>query len=541
MPKSILINRRTSKDQKAGQLQQAPASSQNQSQTRHGGDGEGQGQQNTSQSTPKSASTNGGPSMQKEGVRYQTRPGRAEPQEQPQSRKSAAVSVLDISPEKNIPPPPSIEVVDDIATAFSKATNKRLPPVPQRTPSPKQVEAKNVQEKDHTTPRADAQKAKAIPSSLKPGPAPPPAPNHPPAYSKPKQPSLHPQESLSHISGSKAKENAEVMQRLEEERRAIRLQSRENFNSQVWGPALNSDLAEAMRLANERSGTTEASVDVDPDEEKKRYTLPPIHPLFIQKKMPSEEAETKRSGTRESETDWAHGVRLAMAKLENRIQTEANKDPKAFMRARRESAQLRAWVASQKRASEARLSALASGRARPQSPFEQEFVAQLLKESDEKGVKVKHSETPMAEADRMWRGYGSGLTGTTASGTFGTGTFNHYTPFSLTPLAEMDNESGSGSPVQHLALNREPTQQQKQQQPSRTQDQSAPILTQTQAASGSSRMSTFEEKKAARRAGLRDYKSFSSFSTSDMSVAPGALCCNLDLGRFWKPDKVKKQ
>ena len=329
-----------------------------------------------------------------------------------------------------------------------------------------------------------------------------------------------------HVSDAKAKENEEIMSRLEEERRAIRMQNRDNFNSRIWGPALNNELAEAMRLAAERSGTTEAS-DTN-DDEKKRYTLPPIQPLFIRKKTPAEEA--KRDGVRESETDWAQSVRVAMAKLENRIQTEARSDPKAFMRARRESAQLRAWVASQKRASEARLSALASGRARPQSPFEQEFVTQLLKESEE--VKLKHSSTPMAEADRLFRGSGmTGMTGTT--GTFGTGTLPHYTPFSLTPLRETEDESaspiagGSGSG----------------QQPSRVQvpervdnaERPAPVPMQ----SSSSRMSTFEEKKAARRAGLRDYKTFSSFSTSDISVSPGILCC--DLGRFLKPDKFKRQ
>lgn len=500
MPKSILVNRRRSKDTPNQNQSQSPPAQQGRGQSQHGSQ-----QRPATSTSPKTSS--GVTAAKREGVRYDLRSSGVEPQVQ--SRKSAAVSVLDISPQNNI------EIVDDISSAFQKATNKRLPPTPQPTPSPKPIAARNEVQGSYFATRPNAQHY--------PTPAPMPGPVQAvmpslaaPTYEESKQAALRPQDRP--ISDEKAKENAEIMSRLEEERRAIRMQNREIFNSQIWGPALSSDLAEAMRLANERSGTTDASEGID--DERKRYTLPPIEPLFIQKKTPEEEA--KRNGARGSETDWAHGVRLAMAKLENRIQTEARSDPRAFMRARRESAQLRAWVASQKRASEARLSALASGRAQPQSPFEQEFVTQLLKESEE--VKLKHSSTPLAEAERLFRG--SGMTGTT-----GTGTFPRYTPYLLAPLVEMDDEAGSPSGKQPLQT------REREQQPEHRDTAERPAPDPTQ--SSSSRMSTFEEKKAARRAGLRNYKSLSSFSTSEMSGSPGILCCNL--GRFWKPDKFRRQ
>lgn len=111
--------------------------------------------------------------------------------------------------------------------------------------------------------------------------------------------------------------------------------------------------------------------------------------------------------------DWARAVQVALANLELRI---AREDPYSFLRflpGKRESIDLRAWRAEVRRTPEARLSALALGQAVPSSPFEDAFVAELLRENEE--VMLRHNgttkpgitwgEDPLAAADEEGGGY----------------------------------------------------------------------------------------------------------------------------------------
>ncbi|KAL5488394.1 hypothetical protein ACEPAI_6502 [Sanghuangporus weigelae] len=291
-----------------------------------------------------------------------------------------------------------------------------------------------------------------------------------------------------------------------EARRLIRQHNREYFHSRIWDPALQSDFAGAYQLANERDETAGAgpseviNIQVRTQTQKRDslQTLVGPAPPEKDKRYTTNKDDWRRYDNLLDAEDWGRNVRLAMARLEDKITTEATTDPVRFMKARRESAQLRAWIAAQRRTSEARLSAIAMGRVQPESPFEQAFVAELLKEND---IKFKHSSNPMLEAQKLFKDIDSKKNSL----------LPHYVPFSrhplLAPLEEIEAEA----------------KQQDNGSSESTLSDEKPVHVLRR------RFSVFDEKKAARRAG-RSYKSLSTSTQLDQLEMHEARCCGL-----WKP------
>ncbi|EJD00794.1 uncharacterized protein FOMMEDRAFT_157901 [Fomitiporia mediterranea MF3/22] len=428
-----------------------------------------------------------------------------------------------------------------------------------------------------------------------------------------------------------------------EARKLIRQHNRQYFQSQIWDPALAKDFAETYQIANANEGSDQqqfyqrqpppqnlglgaiangingANANANGNGKRNSYSQmliqgtprnswkrtsffrpsPPPKDDDLEKfdwrkfGSPFSSNEKRTSRDRDSRDDWGLSVRLALAKLENKIATEANNDPAKFMKARRESAQLRAWIASQRRTSESRLSKIASARQQLMSlgvtigsggaasgaagtgvgngigavpagrvsagtnatgsggngatnTLEQDddaFVAELLRENE---IKLKHSSNPMGEAERM----------------FGPPNSNHhYTPFSQHPagLATLQEEEAEGESregdhsekAQHLitgdaGIGAHPTVRDRQILSTSTFFRPGPLRSRAK----SSVFSIFDEKKAARREG-REYKSKSKFlstatNTTNATSTTGtstttqsqidqvemqeARCCGL-----WKP------
>ncbi|KAL5527045.1 hypothetical protein ACEPAG_5836 [Sanghuangporus baumii] len=291
-----------------------------------------------------------------------------------------------------------------------------------------------------------------------------------------------------------------------EARRLIRQHNREYFHSRIWDPALQRDFAGAYQLANERDETAGAgpseviNIQAQAQTQKRDslQTLVGPAPPEKDKRYATNKDDWRRYDNLLDAEDWGRNVRLAMARLEDKITTEAITDPVRFMKARRESAQLRAWIAAQRRTSEARLSAIAMGRVRPESPFEQAFIAELLKEND---IKFKHSSNPMLEAQRLFKDIDSKKNSL----------LPHYVPFSQHPLLE---------PLEEIEAE---AKQQDNGSSESTLSEEKPVHVLRR------RFSVFDEKKAARRAG-RSYKSLSTSTQLDQLEMHEARCCGL-----WKP------
>ncbi|KAL5530731.1 hypothetical protein ACEPAF_6989 [Sanghuangporus sanghuang] len=291
-----------------------------------------------------------------------------------------------------------------------------------------------------------------------------------------------------------------------EARRLIRQHNREYFHSKIWDPALQRDFAGAYLLANEHDETAGAGpseiINIQAQTQtQKRSSLQALvgpAPPDKDKRYTTDKDDWRRYENLPDAEDWGRNVRLAMARLEDKITNEATADPARFMKARRESAQLRAWIAAQRRTSEARLSAIAMGRVRPESPFEQAFVAELLKEND---IKFKHSSNPMLDAQKLFKDIDSKKDSL----------LPHYVPFSqhplLAPLEEIEAEA----------------KQQDNGSSESTLSDEKPVHVLRR------RFSVFDEKKAARRAG-RSYKSLSTSTQLDQLEMHEARCCGL-----WKP------
>lgn len=293
-----------------------------------------------------------------------------------------------------------------------------------------------------------------------------------------------------------------------EARRLIRQRNRDFFHSRIWDPAIQKDFAGAYLLANERDEVSEdpqpqkslpqpqpqAGAQPQPQSQPvKRGSRSSWQRLFGPPPPPKDSENIWQKEVAKDIDDWSRSVRMAMAKVENRITTEASADPARFMKARRESAQYRAWVAAQRRASEARLSALASGRLRPESESEEAFVSELLRENAGRRSS-RYSSNPFAEVGRAFR-----------DSSRNSALLPHYTPISqyplLTPLEDIEAEAEEDETSSSSLSDERPRR----------------------------RVSVFDEKKAARRAGRR-YKSFSMSMSLDQLDAGRSRCCGL-----WKP------
>ncbi|KAL5508588.1 hypothetical protein ACEPAH_6207 [Sanghuangporus vaninii] len=336
-----------------------------------------------------------------------------------------------------------------------------------------------------------------------------------PAVTAPSQTQTQPQTQEEAQAARQFRDGKEVLSEIEtkhlsaaEARRLIRQHNREYFHSKIWDPALQRDFAGAYQLANERDETAgagpsgvvniQAQTQTQTQKRDSLQTLLGPAPPEKDKRYATDKDDWRRYENLLDAEDWGRNVRLAMARLEDKITTEATTDPVRFMKARRESAQLRAWIAAQRRTSEARLSAIAMGRVRPESPFEQAFVAELLKEND---IKLKHSSNPMLDAQKLFKDIDSKKNSL----------LPHYVPFSQHPLLE---------PLEEIEA--EAKQQDNASSESTLSDEKPVHVLQR-------RFSVFDEKKAARRAG-RGYKSLSTSTQLDQLEMHEARCCGL-----WKP------
>ena len=315
-----------------------------------------------------------------------------------------------------------------------------------------------------------------------------------------------------------------------EARKLIRQHNREYFHSRIWDPALQEDFVGACQLANEHEEPPEAGpsrvINIQSQSEPKPQNQPQsesqpqprIQPQVPAKsrqrdslqallappvpekdrKVSAEKDDWRRYDSPASAEDWGRSVRLAMARLENKITNEATTDPVRFMKARRESAQLRAWIAAQRRTSEARLSAIAMGRVQPESPFEQAFVAELLKENE---IKFKHSSNPMLEAQKLFKDLDSRKSSL----------LPHYVPFSQHPLL---------APLEEIEAEGKQEEQEGSTESAHSEEEERPVHVFRRT------FSIFDEKKAARRAG-RNYKSLSTSTQLDALEMHEARCCGL--------------
>ncbi|KAH8115774.1 hypothetical protein DFH11DRAFT_1304052 [Phellopilus nigrolimitatus] len=333
-----------------------------------------------------------------------------------------------------------------------------------------------------------------------------------------------------------------IIAKLDDERRRIRTHNRNYFRSQIWDPALRKDFVGAYQfshsgddapaeraevagrnvqgrdvaarrgLEREASATkrnsenaaparkrlvtktkrnldkeasagrpvatkrnSEKEVPARPSVAAKRSSEKEVPKLQV--KMPEEKvAEEVEDG----EGEWARSVRLALAKLESNM---AHEDPRKYVKPKRDSFGILGWQDARKRTSQARLSALATGYAQPNSAFEEAFVAELLRANE---VAARQSSTPLANAKPLFSDIGSGIQSP------------HY------------SLPGKALPPTPMLSQGEPT--------------------------ANKRKSVFDQRKAARRAG-RAYKSFSAMSTFtfadiDSGSEHGSQC--FDFKGFWK-------
>lgn len=207
----------------------------------------------------------------------------------------------------------------------------------------------------------------------------------------------------------------------------------------------------------------------------------PKRPVKVEAEVRENHTSRKRASNRED--DWAQSVQQVLEQTTTRISNEALNDPD-FIKKRRESAQMRAWLATHKRASQARLSALETGRILPSSAFEKAFVAEVLRENEES---MKRRTTSF-----MQPGQSSNFSSKRST------LLPDYTPFThyslLMPLEEIESEARQAEDIEE-----------KEQ-------------------------TVFEKRKAARRAG-QEYKSFSRLTMNDQDTH-GSQCCDLNI--YWK-------
>ncbi|THH08045.1 hypothetical protein EW145_g2990 [Phellinidium pouzarii] len=187
-----------------------------------------------------------------------------------------------------------------------------------------------------------------------------------------------------------------------EARRLLRARNAKYFHESIWTPALQEDFAGAYQLAHASDEIAKEPSKVD-NEEKREGKVQTQTRMQVQTQMRPEKERRRDSWSKltgkaraiprmaspamvppntkvdEEEGEWGRSVRLALQKLENKF---ANEDPRTYLNVRRDSMETLAWRSAHRRMSDARLSALAAGSVPPSSPFEREFVAELLRENE---------------------------------------------------------------------------------------------------------------------------------------------------------------